>query len=141
MKIKDLIKKSFKTSTEKGFHSTYNGLLKVAKKEDKKVLNDLIVTQKLMLIVSELGEAIESMRHDKYANLSHKEIDILNLQSNTSFISQFERKVKDTFEDEIADVFIRLGDLCGKLNIDIDTYIELKQKYNNTRDKLHNKNF
>lgn len=142
MKIKELIKKSFKNSSDKGFHKIYDNLRKGAKrKEDKKILNDLITSQKLLLIISELSESLESMRHNKYSNLSEEEINILNLQSNNVFISEFEKRVKDTFEDEIADVFIRLGDLCGMLNIDIDTHIELKHRYNETRDKMHGKNF
>jgi len=53
----------------------------------------------------------------------------------------FKEQVKDTFEDEIADVFIRLGDLVGYLNIDIEKHIKMKMQYNATRPKLHGKEF
>lgn len=45
-----------------------------------------------MLVVSELGEAIEAHRHGD----------------------------REGFEEEIADTFIRLADLCGGLGIDIE---------------------
>lgn len=41
--------------------------------------------------------------------------------------------MKDTFEDEIADSIIRLLDLCGKNNIDIEAHIQAKMDYNATR--------
>ena len=142
MKINKLIKKSLDTASNKGFHKTNDDLLKIASNEkDKKILNDLIKSQKLMLMVSELSEALESIRENRYSELSNTEKEIMFKYSDELFVAQFERNVKDTFEDEIADVFIRLGDLCGKLDIDIETHIKLKQKYNDTRDKMHGKNF
>ena len=48
---------------------------------------------------------------------------------------------KDTFEDEIADVMIRLCDLCGELNIDIEKQIEWKTSHNKTRENKHGKSF
>ena len=80
----------------------------------------------LMLIVTELSEAFEAYREDRYANIS-KGVDA------------FKSHIKDTFEDEIADVFIRLFDLCGFLNIDIEKYIKLKLKYNEEREYRHGK--
>lgn len=41
------------------------------------------------------------------------------------------------FPSEIADAFIRLADLCGYLNIDIDTEVKLKMAYNETRSYRH----
>ncbi len=48
---------------------------------------------------------------------------------------------KDTFEDEIADTIIRLCDLCGELNIDIEKQIAWKMEYNKKREHKHGKNF
>lgn len=92
-------------------------------------------------MVSELGEALESIRKNKYTIVSDDDKKTMFYYSDDMFIKEFEKNVKDTFEDEIADEFIRLADLCGKLDIDIETHIKLKQKYNKTRDKLHGKNF
>ena len=73
----------------------------------------------LALICSELYEALMAHRCRKFANietsnsLEATEVDI-------DWIRCFERFIKDTFEDEIADVFIRLFDLCGYLNIELE---------------------
>lgn len=53
----------------------------------------------------------------------------------------FETDIKDTFEDEIADCFIRLFDLCGRYKIDIESHIKAKMKYNSLREKLHGKKY
>ncbi|MDY0193589.1 MAG: MazG nucleotide pyrophosphohydrolase domain-containing protein [Aliarcobacter butzleri] len=76
------------------------------------------ISQKLDLIHSELGEATEAMRKQKYG-----------------------LEKKDTFEDEIADVMIRLCDLCGELGIDIEKQIEWKFNHNKTRENKHGKSF
>lgn len=142
MKIKELIKNSYETSKSKGFHDINDKLIKnIKSEEDKKALNDLIITQKLMLISSEVVEAMESIRKNRYTKMSKSEINTLLLEHDSKYVSLFEKTVKDTFEDEIADVFIRLGDLCGKFNIDINNHIKLKQRYNKTREKMHGKNF
>lgn len=65
----------------------------------------------LMLIVSELGEALEA----------HRKGDMKN------------------FAEELADVAIRLGDLCGGLDIDLEWEIIQKMEYNQTRPRLHGK--
>ena len=83
----------------------------------------------LMLIVSELAEAMEADRNGRIANLSgfHKGIAHEDI---------FEASIKDTFEDEMADTIIRILDLCAAKGIDIDRHIELKMKYNTTREQL-----
>lgn len=41
------------------------------------------------------------------------------------------------FPTEIADVMIRLFDLCGYLDIDIDHVVDEKMRYNETRPRRH----
>jgi NTP pyrophosphatase (non-canonical NTP hydrolase) len=53
----------------------------------------------------------------------------------------FEKAVKSSFEDEIADVAIRLFDLCGGMGIDLEKHIEMKMKYNSLRPYKHGKKF
>ena len=94
----------------------------------------------LMLIVSELAEAMEANRNSRYADLEAYEIDMLGYtpeDSPISFKSYFTNHVKDTFEDEMADTIIRILDLCAAKGIDIDKHIELKMKYNATRAYRH----
>ena len=45
----------------------------------------------------------------------------------------------DTFEDELADTAIRLFDLCGGLDIDLEKQIEWKHSFDQTREKRHGK--
>ena len=68
----------------------------------------------LMLVVSEIGEMVEAHRAGKRANLeAYNEPLLGGCAPFTSFI-------KDTLEDEMADVAIRLGDLAGALGVDFD---------------------
>lgn len=95
----------------------------------------------LMLVNSELCEALEADRKDKYVlprNLRTFESDHDNKwerQAHDAF--SFESNIKDRFEDEIADTFIRLMDLVGAFDIDIDKHIELKRTYNSLRSFKH----
>ena len=92
MNIKELSREINQWATEKGFWEKPNP------------------AEKLMLIVSELGEAVEAHRSGRYC------------RAELNYIKpyEFEQEVKDTFEDELADVFIHLFDLCYKYNIELD---------------------
>lgn len=65
----------------------------------------------LMLIVTELAEAMEAHRIQDH----------------------------DNFREEIADSFIRLLDLCGGMKIDIEAEIEKKANKNKNRPYKHGK--
>jgi NTP pyrophosphatase (non-canonical NTP hydrolase) len=95
--------------------------------------NERNVGELLMLVVSELGEAMEAHRKGKF---SHP----LFVGTNCT-PAGFEANIKDTFEDEIADSIIRLLDLSAGLGIDIEYHISEKLKYNQTRAKLHGKRY
>ena len=69
----------------------------------------------LMLVVSELCEAVEADRLGKWARLDHDTIDTLQRIEGAPYAQTFLREVKDTVEDEIADAVIRLLDLLGCL--------------------------
>lgn len=69
------------------------------------------IPEMLMLVVSELGEALEAYRVQD----------------------------KENFNEEIADTFIRLFDLCGGLKIDVEKYILNKAKVNKNRPYKHGK--
>ncbi len=93
---------------------------------------------RLMLCVSELAEAMEADRNVLYADLELIEKDKENF---IDFKWSFENSIKDTFEDELADTIIRILDLCGAKGIDIEKHIELKMKYNATRERMHGKKY
>ena len=64
---------------------------------------------KLMLVVTELSEAAEAVRHNDFEN----------------------------FKEELADAFIRLLDICGTLDIDIEAEIHKKMHKNQSRPLRH----
>lgn len=100
----------------------------------------------LMLCVSELAEAMEADRKSRYADLEAYRSctmadDILSEDFDIYLESSFEKLIKDTFEDELADTIIRILDLCGAKGIDIEKHIETKMKYNQTRERMHGKKY
>jgi len=91
----------------------------------------------MMLIHSEISEAFEAFRKDKFACIAEYKHG-----KATNFEEDFKTHIKDTFEDEIADSIIRLLDLCGFMDIDIEFHINEKMKFNETRGyKYGNKKF
>ena len=104
------------------------------------------VPEMLMLVVSELSEALEALRKGHYAEPFATAVLAEDLKNWDDVLSEpwkngFEKAVKSSFEDEIADVAIRLFDLCGGLKIDLEKHIEMKMKYNSLRPYKHGKKF
>lgn len=94
----------------------------------------------LMLIVSELGEALEADRTRKVSEPISRFQWYEDWEKNPSTDKMnFELYFKDTFEDELADAMIRILDLCGRLNIDIEWHINQKLAFNRTRNRKHGK--
>ena len=91
------------------------------------------VGEMLMLVVSELGEAMEAHRK----GLMTTNEDWLLYAATGDFKST----IKDKFEDEIADAIIRLLDMAAGLGIDLEAHISHKVAYNTTREKLHGKGY
>lgn len=72
-----------------------------------------------MLIVSELAEALEADRKGRRASLEDYEL----YKRDADFdVEVFKAQVKDTFEDEIADVVIRVLDWCYYSKLEINPY-------------------
>jgi NTP pyrophosphatase (non-canonical NTP hydrolase) len=149
MDIENLVNESHKTAEDKGFWEERRAIVDAmsqsglfSKSQIDYVLN-AFTAQLLMLIVSEVGECMESYRNGKTVDkLSAGVINILSREKDGKiFDSLFEIFVKDTAEDEIADVFIRLGDFCGGKNIDIKRAIDLKMRYNKNREIKHGKKY
>lgn len=129
--LNKLAQDAFKNSTEKGFYenATFN------------------ISEKLMLIVSELSEAQEADRTGNYSICGSmtKAMDSEKITESkeweNAFKKNFEKHVKNTFEDELADALIRILDLCGKLKIDIDWHVFMKMEYNSLREYKHGKKY
>ena len=112
------------------------------------------VGTQLMLVVSELGEALEAHRKGKWVNLKYmierqKELlaSIPKDLSEPEYIAEinrvkanlFQLHIKDTVEDELADALIRILDLAESLKIDLEWFVLQKMEYNKTRERLHGK--
>lgn len=82
---------------------------------------DRSVGDKLMLMVSELAEALEYYRDGHPANQAW--YDDLGKPHGVPF--------------ELADVVIRIGDFCEENGIDLDAAIAEKNRFNETRPHLH----
>ena len=100
-----------------------------------------------MLIVSEVSEALEALRKNYYCDpfeaveLYDSIKDRIDPGLVENWKKRFETSIKSSFEDELADVAIRLFDLCGGLKIDLEKHIKMKMKYNSLRPYKHGKKF
>lgn len=104
MNIQKLIKENYEIAKSKGFYP-----------------DDSKIEDHLMGIVSELGEAYEAHRGGKFAMCScfnEKNLDYLitHKYKEKQYVSHYKTFLSGTVEDELADVFIRLFNLCGFLN-------------------------
>lgn len=72
-----------------------------------------------MLITSEVSELFEALRSGKLDQPCDKPISL------------------SCFEEEVADIFIRLADFCGSACIDLERAVKIKHEYNKTRPYRH----
>ncbi len=93
----------------------------------------------LALIHSEVSEALEADRGGKYARFGTFRAD--KQGSDISFKHEFQNSVKDTFEDELADIMIRVMDLAEYKGIDLESHIKAKMRYNSLREHKHGKKY
>lgn len=125
--LRQYCEEAHRNACEKGFHDQDKINLNLYIENattDKESLDRIYYMQSLnmikdiALVITELSEAIEFIRKDQFAK---------------------DNIWKETFEEEVADTFIRLFDLCGCYEIDIEKYINLKMEYNKGREVLHGK--
>lgn len=100
-KINEFINRAYKTDCAHGFHDE--------ERSDE---------HWMMLVISEIGEMVEADRKNKRADVdTFKELEKNRIGSEAEYASYinkcFVEHIKDTLEDELADVCIRLFDYCG----------------------------
>lgn len=112
MNLNELRDRAYKTACDHGFH-------------DEELSNEHC----LCLVISELMEAVEADRKSRHFDKEKYKIGEYAecqgwLTNEEKFINVFNRYIKDTIEDELADAVIRLLDLCGLRKIDIEDFTE-----------------
>ena len=98
-KVQELIKRAYSIAATHGFHEV-----------------DRSNAHWLMLVVSEIGEMVEADRKSRRVKLHGDDLD--NTLRFNDFAPTFELFVKDTLEDELADVVIRICDFLGTRHIE-----------------------
>lgn len=101
--------KAYKTACDHGFH-------------DKELSNEHL----LMLVITELAEAVEADRNGKVAQRRMFEMNCGTPQEDPihHWCFCFDHFIKDSVQDELADAVIRLLDLAGLRNIDIEDFTD-----------------
>lgn len=130
--INELAQQIHKNNVSKGFY------------EDEKNIGEMIA-----LIHSEASECLEADRKDRYCELDNENWTIdghtlredIQCEDDVEFLSVFKMSMKDTFEDELADVMIRCMDLAAFKGIDLEAHIKAKMRYNSLREHKHGKKY
>jgi len=112
MEIKELIKQSHENAVKHGFWDNWkHAEQELVSGHAESYYNT--IGNMLMLIVSEVAEAEEALRHND----------------------------EDNFVEELSDIIIRTCDLAGGLDIDLEAEIQKKMGINKDRPYKHGKEF
>ena len=105
--LNELRDRAYKTACEYGFH-------------DKELSNEHL----LCLVISELMEAVEADRKGKRADRESFKSSYEDEEphDDVNFKYCFEKYIKDTISDELSDAVIRLLDLAGLRNFNLNRF-------------------
>ena len=105
--------------------------------------NEKNIGEMLALIHSEVSEALECDRKNRYVNDDIKRYtkEFYPENEDNLFKIEFENFIKDTFEDELADIMIRVMDLAAFKKINLEDHIFAKMRYNSLREYKHGKKY
>lgn len=124
--LNDLRDDVHKLAEEKGWHENFDLAVRGPKfdKDYNGVAGVMHVAGCLANIHGEVSEALECLRTDGMDDIS-----LVDAPANGA--------KPEGFAIELADVLIRVLDLCGLLGIDIDDAVRRKHEYNKTRPYRH----
>jgi NTP pyrophosphatase (non-canonical NTP hydrolase) len=100
--------------------------------------------ERLMLVVSELSEALDADRQDCWAKkelIGKAGCYYLSGVVPENIKEFYLENVKGTVEEELADTIMRICDIAGVYGIDLDWHVAAKMAYNETRPHLHGKKY
>jgi NTP pyrophosphatase (non-canonical NTP hydrolase) len=141
-KLRDMIHEN---AVEKGFYELEDKFITSDIKNPDGVYKGLrhaFFAQKIALIHSELSEALEADRKNKWALMKTIEKTLESKGWQDVYENyEYDKFVKGSVEDELSDVIIRTLDLCGYLKIDIEKHIKFKMEYNKLRGYKHGKEY
>lgn len=156
MELKELLEVSHQSYKDSGFWTDYDDIKNIMKnnpniftKEQVEQVKYAFISQKLSLIQKEISDSLNSLRIGRNYQGGKENIDkIIDLSKNPDpenkdlfFKGAYMTHVKDTFEDELATAFIKICDLCQKIDLDLEKFILMKLAFNRTRMEKHNKLF
>ena len=97
--LKQFMTKAYENAKAKGFYKP-----------------DLDINQELMLIITEMGEAIQASRHDRHGSIEdyNKLLGIYNIMwLGVPEEKSYEESLEGTVESEFADIALRIMSLLG----------------------------
>ena len=115
MELNELRDRAYKTACEHGFHE-----------------EELRNRHFLILVITELSEAVEADRKGRRCDIVYyKFLSKEHINSNSEHLKKllFNRYVKDSVGDELADAAIRLLDLAGLRGIEIQRIQTMEEAY------------
>lgn len=119
--VNEIARKIHQTAVDKGWWKEEQDVLEILRASDKPELADKVqlwyTMAKLLLMISEIAEGLEGLRHKNPAS---------------DHIPQF-----SAAEEEMADVFIRMMDLAEKRGWRIAEAVEAKMAFNDGRAYMH----
>lgn len=124
MTLKELVENAHSMSRSKGWYDGNNAVRNVP--------------EMLALIHSEVSEALEAYRVGEMKQTVRLCCDIAKVTMARSHREGCPGIGKpEGFPSELADIVIRIGDLCGYLEIDLEAAVVGKMAYNATRPYRH----
>lgn len=133
MNIKDLVTESFETAKSKGWHdkpASFGDRIALIHSEASEALEAYRVLD---------GTACDAIREELYESPGNGPTrlpcGIVGFDDSGNAVSKLYKPIG--VWSELADIVIRVADLCGLYGIDLDKALEAKMAYNKTRSYRH----